>query len=740
MIKKWEPMVQLGKRVTTFDQDETEGLFDTQCILDSMPYGVAILNKKLELVSWNEGFSQQLKINNEKLEAGYTLEDIFKLSASKSELNEENAKTISLMSEMYHEAGSAGSFNWVYKYQIKKNKVLELNTEFFPSKGIIISLTSVNSRTDNQLIEFQAAKDYLESQTSEAIHMAEDLAVAQEEAANSAQRIQTILNAMEEGLVTLDREGLIVTANNAMSVIFGYAPSEFSGMEVKNLIISKELNSSTDIINLLNDRVDGFNVYKSEEVGKRKDGSSIPLKLDIREVFLEQEKHYTVLFRNVTEQHEAEKIIRHMAWHDSLTGLANRNLLSERLDDALKMARRQKKKVAVMLLDLDKFKPVNDLYGHATGDKLLKTAAERLLNCAREVDTVARLGGDEFAIVFTNIEEDNNIIAIADRIIDSIQQPTEIDDNIIQIGTSIGISFFPDDADSPNELIRMADMALYQAKDDGRRVYRLYDQQMDAETKNQKQMEIDLSKALKNNELLLHYQPQIDANSNKMVGAEALIRWQHPEKGMISPYNFIPIAELSGLMIPIGQWVLNTACLAAKGWQDQGLSKIKICVNISARQFHSDNFVETIEHAIKLSKLDPTWLELEITEGIVIKNTDSVVMKLERLKAMGVNLSIDDFGTGYSSLAYLKRFPVNKLKVDQSFVRNIHEDPDDAAITDAVIRLGHSLGLTVVAEGVETEEHVQILKEKGCDIFQGYYFCRPIEHDEFVKFQKKSEK
>lgn len=731
-------MVQLGNKFMMFDQGENEGVFDLQCILDSMPCGVAIFNQNIELVRWNAGFCGQLKINNDYIDAGCSLKDIFTLSANSTELNEENNKTIDLMLEMYQEASSSGPFNWVYKYQVKKNHVIELNTEFFPNKGIIISLTNLNSRADNQLIEFQAAKDYLESQTIDAIHMAEDLAVAQEEASNSAQRIQTILNAMEEGLVTLDKNGLIVTANNAMSVIFGYVPSDFKGMELQKLIISQNLSTSDEIRNLLNDHVDGFNVYKSEEVGKRKDGSSIPLKIDIREVFLEQEKHYTVLFRNVTEQHEAEKIIRHMAWHDSLTGLANRNLLSERLDDALKMARRLNKKVSVMLLDLDKFKPVNDLYGHTTGDKLLKVVAERLLNCAREVDTVARLGGDEFAIIFTNIEEDNNIVAIADRIIDSIQQPTKIDDNTIQIGTSIGISFFPDDADSPDELIRMADMALYQAKDDGRRIYRLYDQQMDAETKNQKQIEIDLSKALENDELFLHYQPQIDANSNKMVGVEALIRWQHPEKGLISPYNFIPVAELSGLMIPIGQWVLNTACISAKGWQDQGLPKITISVNISARQFHADNFVETIEHAINLSELDPIWLELEITEGIVIKNTDSVVLKLERLKELGVNLSIDDFGTGYSSLAYLKRFPVNKLKIDQSFIKNIHEDPDDAAITEAVIRLGHSLGLTVVAEGVETEEHVKILREKRCDIFQGYYFCRPIGHDEIIEYQKKS--
>tara|TARA_R110002096_G_scaffold435548_1_gene661443 strand:+ start:98691 stop:100898 length:2208 start_codon:yes stop_codon:yes gene_type:complete len=729
-------MSQLGEKVMSFDQDKSNDLFDVQRVLDSMPYGVGLFDQSLKLRKWNNSFFAIFEEKSIEVAEQQSINDIFNLSLENKELQQENDNMLSLISEMYGEANPNSPFNWVYKFHLDDAKLVEINAEFFPSQGIIMTLSKANRRENSQLIEFQAAKEYLETQTRDAIHMAEDLAVAQEEAANSAQRIQTILNAMEEGLVTLSGTGRIVVANNAMSVIFGYAPSEFAGMELKNLLRSQKIKTSQDIRDLLNSHVDGFNVYKSEEIGRHKDGSSIPLKIDIREVFLENEKHYTVLFRNVSEQHEAEKLIRHMAWHDSLTGLANRNLLSERLDDALKMARRQNKKVAVMILDLDKFKPVNDLYGHASGDKLLKVVAERLLYCAREVDTVARLGGDEFAIVFTNIEEDNNIIHIADRIINSIQQPTEIDGNVLQIGTSIGISFFPDDADTPVELIRMADVALYQAKDDGRRVFRLYDQQMDADTKAQKQIEIDLNKALENDELLLHYQPQFDAKTKHMIGAEALIRWAHPTKGMISPYNFIPVAELCGLMIPIGQWVLNTACIAAKNWQDQGLAKIRTSVNISARQFHADNFVETIKEAISYSGLDPNWLELEITEGMVIKNTDSVATKLEQLKSLGVYLSIDDFGTGYSSLAYLKRFPVDQLKIDQSFIRNIHEDPDDAAITDAVIRLGHSLGLKVVGEGVETEEHVKILTEKGCDIFQGYHFCRPIAHDEFVEFQK----
>ncbi|MBL4602176.1 MAG: EAL domain-containing protein [Emcibacteraceae bacterium] len=729
-------MGQSIERVMSIEPSKSGDLFDAQSILDSLPHGIGLFNHDLKLIKWNKKFSLHIENDDAQVSNNIHISDFLKSDLSNNKLNEKNNEILKLILEMFSESTSKISFNWVYNYHISEKVVVKVNTEFFPNKGIIITLSNPDQRDDNQMIEFRAAKEYLESQTRDVIYMAEDLAIAKEEAANSAARIQTILNAMEEGLVTLNGQGLIVSANNAMSVIFGHAPSNFDGMELQTLFKSETLKTSSDLKKLLNTQVDGYNVYKSDEIGCHSDGNIIPLKIDIREVYLENEKHYTVLIRDVSEQFEAEKIIRHMAWHDSLTGLANRNLLSERLDGALKMARRQDKQVAVMVLDLDKFKPVNDIYGHAAGDKLLKVVAKRLLHCAREVDTVARLGGDEFAIIFTNIDDKNNIITIADRIINSIQQPSDIDDNVIQIGASIGISFFPNDADTPAELIRMADVALYQAKDDGRRLYRIYDQQMDADTKVQKQIEIDLNRALQNDELFLHYQPQFDAITTKIVGAEALIRWQHPQKGLIPPFNFIPIAELCGLMIPIGQWVLNEACIAAKEWQDLGLTKIRISVNISARQFHAENFVETIEEAIRVSNLDPCWLELEITEGMVIKNTEDVVTKLQKLKALGVYLSIDDFGTGYSSLAYLKRFPVDQLKIDQSFIRNIHEDPDDAAITDAVIRLGHSLGLTVVGEGVETEDHVKILREKGCDIFQGYHFCRPIGYDEFIEFQR----
>jgi diguanylate cyclase (GGDEF)-like protein/PAS domain S-box-containing protein len=465
-------MANFGEKIMAFKSNNSNELFDSQCILESLPMGVAFFDHQLKLAQSNHEFNTLFSLDDK---SSATISELLHIEMSNEDFEHENAHTVSLIHEMFYEANSTNSFNWVYKVHLSENNTVELRAEIFPKKGIIITLKKVDQGEDHQKIEFQAAKEYLEAQTEQAIHLAEDLAVAKEEAANNAKRIQSILNAMEEGLVTLNEDGKIVSANNAMSIIFGYARSDFIGMELSNLVKTLKIQTVEHISTLLNEQVDGSNVYRADEQDQHQNGSAIPLKIDIREVYLEHEKHYTVLFRNVSEQYEAEKLIRHMAWHDSLTGLANRNLLSERLDEALKLARRLEKKVAVMILDLDKFKPVNDLHGHATGDKLLKVVAERLIKCAREVDTVARLGGDEFAIVFTNIEDDANIITIADRIIHSIQQPVEIDGNVIQIGTSIGISFFPGDSDTPTELIRMADVALYQAKEDGRRVFRLYD-------------------------------------------------------------------------------------------------------------------------------------------------------------------------------------------------------------------------------------------------------------------------
>ncbi|MAU41423.1 MAG: hypothetical protein CMF31_07355 [Kordiimonas sp.] len=579
-----------------------------------------------------------------------------------------------------------------------------------------------------QLLEIQHHREFMEEQAAKMVGMAEELAIAQQAAEDTTARLQSTLNTMADGLVTLDMDGHIQTHNHAMKKIFGYNSDELLQSHIQVLIstVSHNGETITDFTDFLQSLPENAQGQSLAGMALRKDDQRFPVELAITELHMGGQKLFTVLMRDVTERYEAEKRIRDMALQDSLTGLANRNLFHRRLEDALKSAKRMGTNVAVLFLDLDKFKPVNDTYGHGVGDELLKVVARRLGFCCREVDTVARLGGDEFAIVLTHIVDPNDIDKVAKRILEALTQSICVEDHNLHVGTSIGVSFFPADADDPDELIRMADVALYQAKDDGRGVYRLYNPAMDTKARDSKAMEEELEHALLNDEFALVYQPQVDAMDGHVIGVEALIRWQHPEKGVIPPLTFIPKAEDTGLILPLGKWVLRTACKQAQRWQAMGLPPMRICVNISARQFEADDFITTVENILAETGLDPQWLELEITEGMVIDKVEQVVKRLQRLSQLGIRLAIDDFGTGYSSLSYLKRFAVHALKIDRSFIRDITEDHDDEAITDAIIRLGHSLGLEIIAEGVETDDHVRLLRQKGCDIFQGFHFSKPL--------------
>lgn len=725
-------------------------LIDLPSVLDGMPQGMAVFDRHLRLVTWNRQFHDLLGLSDDFLKKTRSLHDF--LEINRTHTDDEGANlTSGILAELAKANLSDDLFAFCYEYKVCEDRNLEVRGNVMPERGLVVTYMDITARTQaknlmedsaaaitNQLMETEDYRQYMESQAASAVQMAEELAVARQEAEASARQVQAVLNAMADGLVTLDLEGHILTNNNAVQDMFGYTSEEIIGKSLFHLLNSTTFHSPQDLVDFLASMKDMDQEYKRKETAIRANASTFPVELAVREVSIGTSKQYTVLIRDVTERYEAEAMIRQMALHDSLTGLANRNLLQQRLDEALKMAQRLRKKIAVMFLDLDLFKPVNDIYGHAAGDKLLRVVAERLTECAREVDTVARLGGDEFAIIFTNLGDEFDITDIAQRILDSIQEPITIDSNVLQVGTSIGISFFPHDSTDPDELIRMADVALYQAKDHGRRIYRLYDPEMDAAAKEEKNIELDLIRALKNNEFILHYQPQLDAIDYSLAGAEALIRWQHPEKGMIPPFNFITIAESSNIIIELGQWILDTACKQAKIWEDAGLPPFRVCINISARQFQSKDFIQSVEKSIELTGVNPEWLELEITEGMVLESSEAVIHKLEKLSELGITLAIDDFGTGYSSLAYLKRFPVHQLKIDQSFIRDIAEDHDDAAITDAVIRLGHSLGLKVVAEGVETEEHVHILRQKGCDVLQGYFFSKPVPVDEFEAWMKKN--
>jgi diguanylate cyclase (GGDEF)-like protein len=418
--------------------------------------------------------------------------------------------------------------------------------------------------------------------------------------------------------------------------------------------------------------------------------------------------------------------MEHLAYHDALTGLPNRPLFMDRLIMALAQASRSNQQVAVFFLDLDRFKDINDSLGHSTGDGLLKAVAERVRRCVREGDTVARFGGDEFTLLIPKVDQVEDAAKIAQKILETLKIPFAINERELFVTTSVGISIYPIDGTDPETLVRNADSAMYRAKDQGRDNYQLYAPAMNARALERLALENMLRKALSHRELVLFYQPVAHMKTKNIVGVEALIRWNHPERGMVSPAHFISVAESSGLIIPIGDWVLRTACKQAKLWQKKIDSELTVAVNLSARQFQQPNLVEQISEVLEETGLGAKYLELEITESNAMQNAENTIYTLRELKALGVRIAMDDFGTGYSSLNYLKRFPIDTLKLDQSFVRDITTDPSDAAIATAVIAMAHSLNLKVIGEGVEKEEQFAWLLKQNCDYIQGYLFSPPL--------------
>lgn len=436
--------------------------------------------------------------------------------------------------------------------------------------------------------------------------------------------------------------------------------------------------------------------------------------------------------RTRVKHEEAERKLEYLAHHDILTGLPNRLLLRDRFEQSAAQADRDHSEVAVLFLDLDDFKQVNDTLGHNYGDQLLVHVVERLRGCLRETDTISRQGGDEFVVLLPHLHDLAIVGRIAQSIIDAFDEPFEIESFSINATFSIGLSLYPDDSREFDSLLKHADTALYQAKESGRNTYRFFSEKMHLDAQEQLHLQGQLRNAVRNQEFLLHYQPQIDIGSADIVGVEALVRWLHPELGLIPPGKFIPLAERGGLVIPMGEWVLNEACRQAQAWREQG-HRMVMAVNLSALQFKRGNLLETVANALEQSGLPADQLELELTESILLQDVDVVIKTLRSLKEMGVKLSIDDFGTGYSSLSYLKRLAVDKLKIDQSFVRDLAEGSDSEAIVRAIIQLGHTLQLKVIAEGVETAAQLAFLRDYGCDEVQGYYYSRPVVAAEFIK-------
>jgi len=440
---------------------------------------------------------------------------------------------------------------------------------------------------------------------------------------------------------------------------------------------------------------------------------------------------YVATYTDITERKQTEARMRHLAVHDVLTSLPNRTLFLDRLRQALLSARRFQRGVTVLFVDLDRFKDINDHFGHDVGDLMIQEMGQRLSRIIRDSDTAARLGGDEFAIIQTDVQNIEDTIALAQRIIDELCQPFDCRGIRLHSTASVGITLFPEDGENPEQLVKNADMAMYAAKAEGRNNYRFFLPSMHERVKERKTIEEDLRNALEHDQLELYYQPKIDCRTERVVGAEALVRWHHPERGLILPGEFISVAEECGLINRLGAWVLEKACRQTRIWRDSSLSDLRIAVNLSPAQFQDAELVDSVTKIVKETALPHGTLELEITESILMNNPEKAVSTLKELKELGVLIAIDDFGTGYSSLNYLKRFPVTSIKIDRSFVNDIHVDVDDKAIVDAVIGLGHSLNLEVVAEGVEEVEQLVYLQEKGCDFIQGFLFSKPLPASTF---------
>ena len=543
--------------------------------------------------------------------------------------------------------------------------------------------------------------------------------------AEREQLAQVVFNHTPAGIIVTDENHRVLSLNPAASGMTGRSAGELLGSSVFDLILAEDDWKQDQLLSTL-----GLHgAWRGEVSLKRNDNESFPASLRTNRVEENHgglPRHYIWIFADITERKETEARMQHIAQHDSLTGLPNRLALLMRLAQLLPEARRHEWKIGIMFIDLDRFKIINDTLGHQVGDEMLREVACRLSNVVRETDFVARLGGDEFVVILPGINNPADAALVASKIVNALSTPIEAEGHELHTSPSIGISIFPDDGPDGDSILKNADTAMYHAKAAGRNNYQFFAANMNQIATERLDIERKLRHAISRNELALVYQPQFSADGRYPTGIEALIRWHHPSDGMIPPDRFIPVAEETGMIVEIGDWVMHTACREMQHWIDSGLKPLRVAVNVSARQLRRRDFCETVAGALADSGLPAELLELEITESSVMENPKEAIEILERLGRMGVSLAIDDFGTGYSSLAYLKLFPIDHLKIDRSFVRDIEHDLNDRAIAFGTIALAHSLGLNVIAEGVETADQLELLRSNGCDEVQGYLFSKPL--------------
>jgi diguanylate cyclase (GGDEF)-like protein/PAS domain S-box-containing protein len=551
------------------------------------------------------------------------------------------------------------------------------------------------------------------------------------------ERAQVTLNCIGDAVICTDVSGKITFMNVVAEQMTGWLRQEAAGQPMAQVFRLLD-GASREAIPIAVDsepRQDGKLDASMHSILVRRDGYEIPIEDSVAPIHNREGESTgaVVVFRDVSAARAMSLQMIHSAEHDALTGLPNRTLLNDRVSQAIAFARRHMKQVAVLFLDLDGFKHINDSLGHPTGDKLLQSIAKRLVDCARASDTVSRQGGDEFVVLLSEMEHSEDAAIAARRMLQAVAGAHAIGRHELHVTTSIGVSVYPDDGLDAETLIKNADTAMYQAKENGRESYQFFKPAMNARAVERQSIEEGLRRALERNEFALHYQPKVNFKTGAITGAEALIRWTHPTRGPVSPGQFIPVAEDCGLILPIGNWVLRQACQQARAWVDAGLPLTTMAVNVSAKEFRDENFLKGLFAILEETGLDPKWLELELTESVLMKHSESAASILQTLRERGVQVAVDDFGTGYSSLSYLRKFPIDALKIDQSFVAQITTAENDASIVTAVISMARSLKLRVVAEGVETLEQLAFLREHECDEAQGYYFSRPVLPHQFAK-------
>ncbi|MDX9995265.1 MAG: EAL domain-containing protein [Rhodocyclaceae bacterium] len=547
----------------------------------------------------------------------------------------------------------------------------------------------------------------------------------------SERHFRQVMEAANDGIVIVDASGRITQWNPALERMFGLSRDRLLGAPIEILLPERfhamHVSHRDTFIASPQPRLMG---QGRELTGRRADGTEFPAEVALSPMTTDEGNWTMAIVRDVSYRREMERRLLHSATHDALTGLPNRTLLTDRLGHSMSRALRNGSSAAVVFIDLDGFKNVNDSLGHMVGDQLLVEVATRIRSALRAEDTVARLGGDEFVVLIEDLRHTEDAAALTQKLLAEIARPLLLAEHNLAISASAGIVFYPADGNDVHALLRNADVAMYAAKRLGKNQYHLFEAAMQRELSEKMTLLGDLREAVESESLVLHYQPKIDSASGRICGVEALLRWTHPQLGPVSPERFIPLAEESGLILPLGEWVLRTACTQARAWQDAGLPPLRMAVNLSAQQFGRTDLASRVAAVLAAAGLDAGWLELEITESQIMGDDAGVQRSLHQLKALGLGIAIDDFGTGYSSLAYLRRLPLDSIKIDRCFVRELPGNRDDAAIAGAIVSMSHRLGLRVVAEGVETEGQALFLKSLACEEMQGYHFSRPLPPDQ----------